>query len=205
MKNTILIIVLLSALAATKGFGQQTCTIYGKTATNLSYKWAHLYDPDTKTLLTVPVTLHQFGFKLDRPEKLKIVMLSFTTDSMKTYEEIRKSPDLQYPNGIRMVALEDTVNVTLAGYTPYATVKGRDLNKAIDGMLLSIKSINYGSFFDKYPDSPVAVVFLKTLADNVNKGWDYLSKAECKSFYDKLSANLKNSEEGKELLKMINK
>lgn len=203
MRN-ITVIVLLSVLFIAKGFGQK-CIVYGTTATELSYKYVYLYDPDTKVFVTAPVIAHQFSFELDRPEKLKILMLSFNMELMKTYKEVLESPDYKYPNGARMVALEDTVEVTLKEYTKEALVKGKDLNRDIDGMYLAIKSGKYDTFFKQHPDSPVAIVFLKTLTGLATKGSALITIEQCRSSYDSLSDRLKNTDEGKELLKIIAK
>jgi hypothetical protein len=203
MKN-ITVLVLLIVLFVANGFGQK-CMIYGTTATELPYKYAYLYDQDTKVFVTALITNHQFSFEVDRPQKLKILMLSFNKELIKTYEEILESPDYKYPNGARMVALEDTVEVTLKEYTKQALVKGKSLNKDIDGMYLAIKSGKYDTFFKEHPDSPVAIVFLRTLAGLAVKGSSLITIQECKLSYDSLSDRLKNTDEGKELLKMIGK
>ena len=203
MKN-ITVLVLLMVLFVAKGFGQK-CKVYGTTAIDLPYKYAYLYDPDTKVFVTAPVTNHQFSFELDRSEKLKILMLSFNMELMKTYKEVLESPDYKYPNGARMVALEDTVEVTLKEYTKEALVKGKTLNKDIDGMYLAIKLGKYDAFFKEHPDSPIAIVFLKTLTGLATKGSALITIQQCKLSYDSLSDRLKNTDEGKELLKMIAK
>lgn len=191
-------------LFVAKSFGQKA-VIYGSTASGLSFKYAYLYDPDTKILLTAPLSNYQFSFNLDRSEKLKILMLSFSSDLMYNYGEILESPDYKYPNGVRMVALEDSVEVTLKQYPRHALVKGKDLNTAIDGMYASMKSMKFATFFEQYPDSPVAIVFLKTLTNGALKGVNFFNIIECRLAYDKLSDRLKNTEEGKALFKLFPK
>ena len=72
-------------------------------------------------------------------------------------------------------------------------------------MNLAIKTRDYGQFFNKYPNSPIAILFLKTLAKYSFNGLPLFSIQECKSAYDKLSDELKNSDEGKELWGIISK
>lgn len=203
MKKIILTMVLLT-LFITKGLSQK-CIVYGTTAIDLPYKYAYLYDEDTKTFLTAEITNHQFNFNLDKQDKIKILMLSFNTQLYKTYKEILESPDYKYPNRARMIALEDTVEVSLKEYTKNALVKGSRLNKDIDDMYLAIKEKKYSSFFEQHPDSPISIVFLKSLADFAIRDSPVFTMQEFKSSYNKLSENLKNSDEGKELLAIINK
>lgn len=185
-----------------KGFAQD-CLVYGTTAPDMLYKYAYLYDLDSKTFLTAPIVNHQFSFKLNKPDKLSLFTFNVNTNLMKSHEELIKSPDYRMPNKGRLIALEDSVSISMTTTTQEAAVKGGTLNKAIDDMFLAIKSRKYESFFEQYSDSPVAIVFLKSLAELVAKGVPTLSKTECKTYYNKLSDRLKNSAEGQEILKII--
>lgn len=203
MKN-IVIIALVTVLFITKGFGQKY-VIYGTTANHLSYKYAYLYDSDTKIFITEPIVDHQFSFKVDKIEKPKILLLSFNTELFKSYKQVLESPDYKYPNGSRMVALEDTVKVTLKEYTKDAIVEGKILNKDIDDMNIAINSRKYDAFFEQHPDSFIAIMFLKILSKYTLNGLPVYTIQERKLSYDKLSDRLKQSDEGKELLAMIMK
>lgn len=203
MKNIVVIISLMLLFVA-KGFGQKSI-IYGTTATHLNYKYAYLYNSDTKVFVTAPIIKDEFVFKLDKPEKPKILILSFNTELIKTYDEVLQSPNYKDPNGRRMIALEDTVKVTLKDNAKDALVEGKILNKAIDDMNLAAKLGEYETFFEQHSDSPIALVFLKILAKYSVLGSPLFSVQERKLAYDKLSDRLKNSDEGKELLEIIKK
>lgn len=185
-----------------KGFAQD-CLIYGTTAPDMLYKYAYLYDLDSKTFLTAPIVNHQFSFKLNKPDKLRLFTFNVNTDLMKSHEELIKSPDYGMPNRGRIIALEDSVKISMTTVTQEAAVKGRILNKAIDDMFLAIKSKKYESFFEQYPDSPISIIFLKTLVKNIVSSMPLFSRTECKTYYNKLSDRLKNSAEGQEILKII--
>lgn len=203
MKKIMLVIVLFTLFIA-KGYSQK-CIVYGTTATELPYKYAYLYDEDTKTFLTAQITNNQFNFNLDKQDKLRILMLSLNTQLFKTYKEVLESPDYKYPNRTRMIALEDTVEVSVKEYAKNALVKGNRLNKDIDDMNLAIKERRYSTFFEQHPDSPISIVFLKSLAEFAIRDSPVFTMQEFKSSYNKLSENLKNSDEGKKLLGIINK
>ena len=72
------VIVLLMFFFIINVFGQK-CVIYGTTANHLSYKYAYLYDSDSKTFVTTPIIKNKFIFNLDKPGKLKVLILSFNT------------------------------------------------------------------------------------------------------------------------------
>ena len=105
-----------------KVFGQN-CMVFGTIAPHLTYKYAYLYNPDLKKLISTTITDHEFNFKLDKPEKLKIMMLSFNTYLMTNYQELMDSDDYGYSNRPKMIALEDTVEVTLLEKTKNALVR----------------------------------------------------------------------------------
>lgn len=191
-------------LFVAKGFGQKQI-IYGTTATHLDYKYAYLYNSDTKVFLTAPIIEHQFNFELDKPEKPKILILSFNSKKIRNYKEVLESPDYKDPNGRRMIALEDTVKVTLKDNAKDALVEGKILNKAIDDMNLAAKLGEYKTFFEQHSDSPIALVFLKILAKYSVLGLPLYTIQERKLAFDKLSDRLKNSDEGKELFELIKK
>ena len=186
-----------------KVFGQN-CMVFGTIAPQLTYKYVYLYDPDLKKLISTPITDHKFNFKLDKPEKLKIMMLSFNTYLMTNYQELMDSDDYGYSNRPKMIALEDTVEVTLLEKTKNALVRGKQLNKDIEDMYAAIKSRKYVLYFEDHSNSPVSLVFLETLANNVANGFIFLTKEECRLCYEKLSQELKNSEKGKKIFDTIN-
>ncbi|MEE1946300.1 hypothetical protein VRU48_14340 [Pedobacter sp. KR3-3] len=203
MKNLMATLCLIMLFIA-KGFGQHSI-IYGTTASYLPEKYAYLYDQDTKILTSAPIVDHQFSFKLDKPEKLKVMTLYFGVDLVKTRDELIKDPNFDSRNGTRVVALEDTVQVSLLETARSAAVKGGRLNRDIDDMFLAIKQKKYEAFFAEHPNSPIAIVFLKTLATNARNSSAFFSIPECKGYYAKLSEGLKNSDEGKELLAIMDK
>lgn len=205
IKNIVVIIFLLTIiLVTTKAYGQG-CMVYGSTATQSTYKYVYLYDAETKLFITTPVIDYQFNFKLDESLKQKILILSLNSKLFKTYKELLESTDNEYLNGARMIAIEDTVKITVKEDPKNAIVEAKVLNKNIDDMRLSIKSKQYSLFFENHPDSPISLVFLKTLTKYYFNGSPIFTIQECKESYDKLSARIKNSDEGKELFRIINK
>ena len=47
-------------------------------------------------------------------------------------------------------------------------------------MYAAIKSRKYVLYFEDHSNSPVSLVFLETLANNVAKGFIFLTKEECR-------------------------
>jgi hypothetical protein len=203
MKNITLFLLLMMSFVV-NGFGQKSL-IHGTTAMGLPYKYAYLYDPDTKVLLCTPINDREFRFEVAQSDQLKILALSFNTQLFSTYREVLESRDFKYPNGARMVAIEDTVKVTLKEFSKDAIVEGQSLNKDIDSMYAAIKSLNFKAFFEQHPNSPVAIVFLQTLTESALKGSSLFTIADCRLSYQKLADRLKNSDEGKNLLTLISK
>lgn len=202
MKNNLILLSIMLFFSA-KVFGQN-CMVFGTIAPQLTYKYAYLYDPDLKKLISTTITEHKFNFKLDKPEKLKIMMLSFNTYLMTNYQEMIDSDDYGYPNRAKMIALEDTVEVTLLEKTQNALVKGKQLNKDIEDMYAVIKSRRYAIYFEEHSNSPVSLILLETLSTNAANGSIFFTKEECRLYYEKLSQELKNSEKGKKIFDTIN-
>jgi hypothetical protein len=200
-KNLILLTIILFFTA--KVFGQN-CIVTGTIAPQLTYKYAYLYDTELKKLISTPINDHKFNFQLAKPEKFKIMMLSFNTYLMSNYQDLMDSEDYEYPNRAKMIALEDTVEVTLLEKTQNALVKGKQLNKDLEDMYAAIKSRRYALYFKEHSNSPVSLVLLETLASNAANGSIFFSKEECMLYYEELSQELKNSDKGKKIFDTIN-
>ncbi|MFI5451871.1 hypothetical protein ACHMWN_06895 [Pedobacter sp. UC225_61] len=195
---TAFVVILLTV----KGFSQKSL-IYGTTASDWAYKYVYFYDPQTKVLLSSPIIDHKFNIEIDKPNGFKILMLNFNTYLLSTYKELLESPEYGYVNGSRIIALEDTVQISLIDKTQNAIVKGKSLNKDIDDMYVTIKTRKYTNFFEQHSNSPVSLIFLKTLVQNVIDGSSFFNYIECKLWFNKLSEKVKSSNEGKEISKML--
>lgn len=190
---------------ATPGFGQ-SCIVHGTTGPQITYQYIYLYDSDSKVLVTAPISDHKFSFKVDKTDKPKFLMLYFSTDLMKTHKELMDNPDYEYlKKARRIVALEDTIEVSMTDENQRPVVKGKGLNKDVDDMYMAIKSRKYDVYFEQHSDSPMSMVFLKTLTESASKGFPFLGLSECKSYFHKLSNGLKESDEGKAVWSMINR
>ena len=181
----------------------QKSLIYGSTAADLPYKYVYLYDSDSGKFFVANIVDHKFSFSLDRPEGLKMLSLSFNTKILKTFQEVKDSPDYGYPNRSKLLAVEDSVEVFLNGKTQNAIVTGDSLNLALADMFKAIKTKGFAAYFGQYSESPVSLVFLETLAMYVNGNPPLFNRLECKLWYDKLSLTLKNSSKGKEILELL--
>lgn len=205
MKKIFLLITSVFVLFVTKSFAQSS-HIYGTIADHLDYKYAYLYDQASKTFETATITNHKFSFKVDKPDQFKIVSLSFNGALMKNHQEMIESPDFAPPYRPRMIALEDTVKISLLDEEgKQILVEGNRYNQDINDMYLAIKSKQYKPFFELHQDSPVSLIFLKTLTNMAAGNWPFFTKQDCKSYYDKLSDQLKNSDQGREIFAIMSK
>lgn len=201
MKHIILV-ALLTVLPLAKSLGQNSL-IYGTISADLPYKYAYLYISGSKELISTSIIDKKFSFSLAKRDSLTMLSLSFNTELIKTFQELKESVDYEYPNRPRIVALEDTVEISLNDKTQDALVKGKKLNKAVDEMFFVIKTKKYSDFFESNSENPVSLVFLKTLVQGIINGSPFFSRVDCKLWFNKLSDELRNSKKGKEISEMF--
>lgn len=200
-RNIGLTILLLFSTVCSLYSQATNCTVTGTVDRNLPYKYAYLYNSKKNVLLKTPIVLNHFKFNASRHEELTLASLFFAMDSLMTYSNmLEKKAERIFEE--KILAIEDSVNVKVPTENmKEAIVTGGPLNKALNEMYLTNSKRNYGEFFLKYPDSPVSLLYLKVLI-NISKT-SMGAGVDCTSYYNSLSNRLKNSEEGKELVKKL--
>lgn len=178
---------------------KKTATINGVVKNKL-FTYAYLYDAESKETKVCKIVTDKFRFELEQEKELKFYNL-FLGSENSILPDNQIQHRIQDHSGLRMIALEN-MNVKIVDGIKSAVVEAGELNKAVDEMNTSIKTSDYDSYFEKFPDLPVSVVFLKTLVP-LTKHPLIGASFNVKSYYTKLSDRIKNSEDGKLLYKAI--
>jgi hypothetical protein len=173
----------------------KTATINGL-VNNKLFTYAYLYDAESKETKVCKIVADKFRFELEQEKELKFYHLFLGSESSMLPNNQIQHRTQDY-SGLRMIALEN-MNVKIVDGVKSAVVEAGELNKAVDEMNTSIKTSDYDGYFEKFPDSPVSVVFLKTLVP-LTKHPMFGSAINVKSYYAKLSDRIKSSEDGKVL------
>lgn len=143
---------------------------------------------------------NRFEFILPKTNGYELATLFFLSDSL-SKEKVCQ----MFENGIddsRTIAIEN-LHILAGEVTKEAVVRGGEYNFQLDDMFLSLKKKTYLDFFNKYSDSPVSLTLLRLLI-SMSKISPYLKgQLTLKVYFDKLSNDLKESEEGKKLWSMI--
>lgn len=194
------LVTLLLLFISLQSYSQnKTATING-IVNNKLFTYAYLYDADSKQTKVCKIVADKFRFELEQEKELKFYSLFLGSES-----SILPENQIQHRardgSGTRIIALEN-MNVKVVDGIKTAVIEGGELNKAVEEMENSIKKSDYGSYFEKFPDSPVSVYFLKILAE-LSNGSIFASRINVKSYYPKLSDRIKNSEDGKTLYATI--
>ena len=178
------------------------CKITGTLANGTPYRFAYLYYAKENKTIRTPVVLNQFLFQVDQPSQPQVAILFLGTDSLKTYKDAIEERSEIGPKGTRLIAIEDSTMIDIQDNINEGIVTGGNLNKDLNDMYLSSKSMQYEQFFNAHPNSPIALIFLKSLIQ-ISKIPNFSSYVDCKLYYSKLSDSLKNSKEGKKLFKKL--
>lgn len=167
---------------------------------NKIFTYAYLYDFENKETKVCQIVADKFKFELEIEKELKIYKLFLGSESS-ILPENQIEHRIQDRSGTRMIALEN-MNIDITDGVMSAIIEGGELNKSLDEMNITIKNFDYNSYFEKFPDSPVSILFLKSLV-RISKAPILDSPINVQSFYTKLSDRLKNSEDGKILYASI--
>lgn len=197
-----LLSILLTVLTILSAHSQtQNCKINGTLIDQSFYKYAYLYISKTKELSVTPILANKFQFNIANQKEAILGIMFLGLDSLKTYDDVLQ-------NGIvgnrisRLIALEN-LDINIIDNINTAIINGGNLNKDLDQMSSTSKSLDFKPFFEQHPDSPIALIFLKSLTA-ISKNHLLAQYVDCKTYYNDLSDRLKNSSEGKEVWAKIN-
>lgn len=182
-----------------QGLHSQTlnCKINGLVSGKTPFKYAFLVETEAKKNHMAPIINGHFELQIPKENKYQLLTLFLAEDSLKTYKEAKNDRE-----NCRLVVLED-MDIIIESDVRNAKVNGGTLNKDLDQMYQAMHSLDYELFFSQHPDSPLSIRFLRVLMV-INTRPPFEGTLNCKLFYDKLSDNLKDSKEGKELLEKLN-
>ncbi len=166
-------------------------------------RYAFLYLQERKTTLYQPIINTAFKFVVEKKTKFETGVLYFGIDSTLKLIDVQST---RRPNGkeFTSVVLEDTVHITVSDAPRMVKISGGALNKDMTDMFNTIKSGDYLNFFSTHPDSPVSMLFLKTLTKLKNSSF-FDPEFDYKGCYMKLSEDLRKSPEGLALWDLITK
>ncbi|RZL39573.1 MAG: hypothetical protein EOO96_00295 [Pedobacter sp.] len=193
------ITILLVWMLANLGLHAQTkiITITGETTGKQS---RYVYLRSKNEVYFSKIVGNRFEFILPKTNGYELATLFFLSDSL-SKEKVCQ----MFENGIddsRTIAIEN-LHILAGEVTKEAVVRGGEYNFQLDDMFLSLKKKTYLDFFNKYSDSPVSLTLLRLLI-SMSKISPYLKgQLTLKVYFDKLSNDLKESEEGKKLWAMI--
>lgn len=197
-KNLLVLILCCCALSLTAQ--EKTYRISGTVSDNPEAKFAYLvsfYNSVTRT----PVLNGCFELNLKKDRELDMRALMIRKDSVMTYEMFMQQKSIQADDS--RTILIDNFEVATGKTVADAVVKGSSLNKDLDDMFATIKSHAYEQYFTDHNDSPVSLLFLKSLAQ-IGGGSSMFASYDCKKYYSLLSDRLKQSPEGLLLAQKIN-
>lgn len=201
MKKNLLSLLLTAFTILSAHSQTQNCKINGTLTDQSFYKYAYLYISKTKELSVTPIVANKFQFNIANQKEAILGIMFLGLDSLKTYDDVIQ-------NGIvgnrisRLIALED-LDIKIDENINTAIINGGSLNKDLDQMSSTSRSLDFKPFFEQHPDSPIALIFLKSLTA-ISKNHLLAQYVDCKTYYNDLSDRLKNSSEGKEVWAKIN-
>jgi len=174
----------------------------GEISTLSEYKYAFLYDAETKTRYIQPIIEKKFEFIFSKNSDLenKIVSLYFGKDSTRTFADARRRFAF-VDSETRQIALEEGTKIFILGSIDDAVVKGGKLNSDLLDMKAAIKSLKYNDFFVSHPDSPISITFLHALFMlRTNEMFIKYSEAlDYEKIFSSFSSNIRETERGKKL------
>jgi len=188
------------------GFSQDNkAVLRGDVDVSSKYKFAFLYQVDTKTRIVTPISEHKFIFELPQSSNLvgKQCYIFLGTDSSRTFADARHARpygEVDY----KSVMIEKNVVVHVNGEINKAQVIGGRLNKDLIEMFRFIEEGNYLGFFSDHTDSTVSLILLNALF--ALKDVKYFPLAiDYKEQFSRLSEKVRNSDEGRKTWEKINK
>lgn len=194
------LITLLLILISSQLYSQNKSATINGLVHNKIFTYAYLYNSETKETKVCQITADKFKFELGIEKELKIYKLFLGSESS-ILPENQIEHRIQDRSGTRMIALEN-MNIDITDGVKSAIIEAGELNKSLDEMNKSIENLDQDNYFEKFPDSPVSILYLKTLV-SLSKHPMFGSEINVKSYYTKLSERLKNSEDGKILYASI--
>jgi len=164
-------------------------------------KYAQLISFAHKAVTRVPITNGRFEFNMKRIKGLDMRALMLTKDSLLTFDNFMQEKRDRTDDS-KTILIED-VEITSGKVFADAVVNGSSLNKDLGDMFETIKSGNFDQYFSAHPDSPVSMLFLKSLAQ-IGGSDSAFNSYDCKKYFGLLSTRLQQSAEGLELAQRIN-
>ncbi|MDQ8004301.1 MAG: hypothetical protein REI64_05835 [Pedobacter sp.] len=153
-----------------------------------------------KEIFSAKIINKDFKITLPKKEGYELGAIFFWSDSLsneQAYQMIK--------NGLedsRTIAIEN-LYIVAGKVAKEAIVKGGQYNLELDEMFLCLRNKSYLDFFDKYPNSPVSLTLLRILIGLAKTAPYFKGELTLKIYFDKLSNELKGTEQGKKLWTMI--
>lgn len=194
------LITLLLLFISLQLYSQNKMAAINGLVQNKVFTYAYLYDAESKETKVCKIEAGKFKFELEIEKELKLYHLFLITDSL-ILPKNQIQDRIKDRSETRMVALEN-MKINIIDSIKTAVIEGGELNKAVEEMNKSVKNQDISSYFEKFPDSPVSIVFLKALV-RLAKHPMIGSEINVKSYYAKFSDRIKNSEDGKLLYAAI--
>jgi hypothetical protein len=192
-------IILLNMMFVALGlFAQAECaTITGEI---VDRKSTYAYVGFGKEIFSAKIINQDFKITLPKKEGYGLGTIFFWSDSLSNEEAYQ-----MIKNGLedsRTIAVEN-LHIVAGKVAKDAIVKGGQYNLELDEMFLCLRDKSYLDYFDRYPNSPVSLTLLRILIGLANTAPYFRGELTLKIYFDKLSNELKESEEGKKLWKII--
>lgn len=188
-------LTLIAFLYCSHLFSQEQFNITGTVTEHPKVKYAYLIS-FYKDVARVPIVNGAFQFQVQKIRDLDMRALVLSEDSLYSYEAYMKQKREGSDDG-RVIMLEN-MNINIGFFVANAIINGGPLTKVLDQMFLTIKSGNYGSFFSTHNDSPVSVLFLKSLV-TISKSGTLITIKECEHYFGMLTDRIKSSTAGLKL------
>lgn len=179
---------------------EKTYKISGNVSEGSPAKYAQLVSLQRKDVTRVPIEQGRFEFILKKDRELDVRALMLTENSLLTFDNYMQEKRSR-TNDYKMILVEN-MEITADKIVADAMVKGSPVNKDLEDMFATINSHKYEQYFAEHPDSPVSLLFLKSLAQIAggSSGFGY----NCKKYFSLLSDRLQQSPEGLALAQNFN-
>lgn len=146
------------------------------------------------------ITNGRFEFNLKKSRALDMRALILTADSVLSYDDFMQEKRNRTDDS-KMIMVDD-LEITTGKIVADATVKGSPLNNDLGDMFSTIKTGDYEKYFSDHPDSPVSMLFLKSLAQ-ISRSASASTSFDCKKYFGLLSDRLQQSPDGLFLAQVI--
>jgi hypothetical protein len=191
MKRNLLLFI-LTCCALSLAAQNEMYKISGVVIDKPEAKYAYLVS-FYKSVTRTPIVNGRFEFNLKKDRELDMRALMIRADSVVTYEMFMQQKSAQADDS--RTILIDNLEVETGKIVANALVRGSSLNQDLDDMFATIKSQDYTKYFANHSDSPVSMLFLKSLAQ-IASGSSMFASYDCKTYYNLLSDRLKQSPDG---------